>query len=64
MSEKSERDAAIDAMVQAEILADGRDALQAQDRARKGKGKGGGGGYRGGASGDLDDSPGGSGPAS
>ena len=56
-NEKSERERAIDDLIQQEMLAEGRDALQAQDRARRGKGGGGGG--RGGAANDLDNSPGG-----
>ena len=56
---KSERDQALDALVTQEMIAEGRDALQAQDRARRGRGStgGGGGASRGGATNDLDNSP-------
>jgi len=62
MAGKSDRDKAIDDLVQQEILADGRDALQNLDkkgRSRRGSSPSGGSGYNGGGGSvnDLDNSP-------
>lgn len=54
MGEKSDKDKAIDDLVNQELIAEGRDALQAKDRMRRG----GGGGGRSGAANDIDNSPG------
>jgi hypothetical protein len=53
MGEKSERDKAIDDLINQELIAEGRDDLQAKEKS----GWGNGGGGRGGATNDLDNTP-------
>lgn len=58
VSKESDREAAINELVQQELIAEGRDALQALDKKEKGKGSSSG-GNRGGSTNDIDNSPGG-----
>lgn len=54
MSGQSDKDKAIEDLINQEIIAEGRDALQKADRERRG----GGGGGRSGSANDIDNSPG------